>query len=159
MAEKLEQQDALFVNLVLIFQNAAMQQMGKITNPMTGKVEKNLEQARFSIDMIDMLRSKTRGNLSSDLEKLLDTTLTNLRMNYVDEANKEASGEGGAKGEETPPEDESATGARPEGGDKAVGDDEADTKQATAPGDGVAAGSGEGSRSDENPEDKDASGV
>ena len=39
---------------------------------LTGKIEKNLEQARFSIDMIDMLRSKTRGNISSELEKLLD---------------------------------------------------------------------------------------
>ena len=115
MAENLEQQDALLVNLVLIFQNAAMQQMGKITNPMTGEVEKNLEQARFSIDVIDMLRSKTRGNLSADLEKLLDTTLTNLRMNYVDEANKEASGEDGVKGDETPPAGESKDDARPGG--------------------------------------------
>ena len=157
MAENLEQQDALFVNLVLIFQNAAMQQMGKITNPMTGKVEKNLEHARFSIDMIDMLRSKTRGNLSSDLEKLLDTTLTNLRMNYVDEANKEASGEGGAKGKDTPPEGESKDAAGPEGGDKATGDEEAAAKQGTAPGDGAAAGAGEGSGSGEKTEDKDAS--
>ena len=64
--------DALFVNLVLIFQGAAMQQMGKIANPLTGKVERNLEQARFSIDTLAMLREKTRGNLSDDLERLLD---------------------------------------------------------------------------------------
>lgn len=107
MANKLEQEDALFVNLVLIFQNAAMQQMGKVTNPMTGKIEKNLEQARFSIDMIDMLRSKTRGNISSELEKLLDTALTNLRMNYVDEANK-APSEGGEEKAETPEGKEAA---------------------------------------------------
>jgi hypothetical protein len=92
--DKVEQQDALFINLVLMFQNAAMQQLGKIANPMTGKTERNLDQARFSIDMIEMLRSKTRGNLSDDLERLINTTLTNLRMNYVDEAGKKPSDEG-----------------------------------------------------------------
>lgn len=88
MSESAEQEDALFVNLVLMFQSAAMQQMGKVTNPMTGKVEKNLDQARFSIDMIEMLKAKTSGNLSVELEKLVDSTLTNLRLNYVDEAGK-----------------------------------------------------------------------
>jgi hypothetical protein len=82
--------DALFVNLVLIFQGAAMQQMGKIISPMTGKIERNFEQARFSIDMLAMLQDKTKGNLSDDLARLLDSTVLNLRMNYVAEV--EASG-------------------------------------------------------------------
>jgi hypothetical protein len=90
VAEKADQQDALLINLVLMFQSAAMQQMGKITNPITGKIEKNLDQARFSIDMIDMLKAKTRGNISADIEKLLDSALTNLRLNYVDETEKAA---------------------------------------------------------------------
>jgi hypothetical protein len=83
-------QDALFVNLVMIFKTAAFQQLGKTLNPMTGKIEKNLEQARFSIDMIEMLKEKTRGNLSDELDKLVDSTLLELRMNYVEEANAEA---------------------------------------------------------------------
>jgi hypothetical protein len=157
VTENLEQQDALLVNLVLIFQNAAMQQMGKITNPMTGKIEKNLEQARFSIDMIDMLRSKTRGNLSSDLEKLLDTTLTNLRMNYVDEANKEASGEGEAKEEAQPPEDESTDAGGPEDEETGVGDRKTGVKEGAAEAGGPAAGTGEGSESVERTGNKDAS--
>jgi hypothetical protein len=85
MVENAEKLDALLVNLVLIFKNAAMQQMGKLINPLSGKVERNLEQARFSIDMIDMLKEKTRGNLSQDMERLLDATLLELRMNYVEE--------------------------------------------------------------------------
>ncbi len=84
-----ERDDALFVNLILIFQGAAMQQMGKIINPLTGKIDKNLEQARFSIDTLAMLKEKTRGNLSADLDRLLDSTLFNLRMNYVEEAARE----------------------------------------------------------------------
>jgi hypothetical protein len=77
--------EALFVNLVMIFKSAAMQQMGKVVNPLTGKVERNLEQARFSIDTIAMLKDKTKGNLSEDLTKLLDSVLLELRMNFVEE--------------------------------------------------------------------------
>ena len=155
MAEKPEQQDALFVNLVLIFQNAAMQQMGKITNPVTGKIERNLEQARFSIDMIDMLRSKTRGNLSSDLEKLLDTTLTNLRMNYVDEVNKGDSGEDGAKGEGGAPEEEEAD-AGETGREKATGSDKGAPRQDTT-GSAESPGGGGGPESDEGPGNRHSS--
>jgi len=90
VAQSSETQDALFVNLVMIFKTAAFQQLGKTLNPMSGKVEKNLEQARFSIDMIEMLKEKTRGNLSGDLDRLVDSTLLELRMNYVEEANAEA---------------------------------------------------------------------
>ncbi|MFH1218885.1 MAG: DUF1844 domain-containing protein [Candidatus Eisenbacteria bacterium] len=105
-----EKDDALFVNLILIFQGAAMQQMGKIINPLTGKVDKNLEQARFSIDTLAMLRGKTQGNLSSDLEMLLDSTLLQLRMNYVEEAAAEEKSVK-ERGEDKPSK-EMATGAR-----------------------------------------------
>jgi len=113
VADDSERDNALFVNLILIFQSAAMQQMGKIMNPITGEVEKNLEQARFSIDTLAMLREKTRGNLSSDLERLLDSTLLQLRMNFVDEsaaqekAHREEPG-APAAGEEKSPEERSA---------------------------------------------------
>jgi len=102
----MERDEALFVNLVLVFKSAAMQQMGKVADPLTGKVERNLEQARFSIDTIAMLKEKTRGNLSDDLAKLLDSVLLELRMNFVEEAKaagggparEEAAGAGKAEG-------------------------------------------------------------
>jgi hypothetical protein len=99
VVEEAEKMDALLVNLVLLFKNAAMQQMGKIINPVTGKVEKNLEQARFSVDMLEMLKEKTRGNISGDLERLLDSTLLEVRMNYVEEAEASAREEAAAEGE------------------------------------------------------------
>jgi hypothetical protein len=140
LASDIDRDNALFVNLVIIFQSAAMQQMGKIMNPITGKVEKNLEQARYSIDILSMLKEKTRGNLSDDLERLLDSALLQLRMNYVEEAAAETSGggesssggetsggetSGGAAGEQAPadgrpavaaaePEARAATSAEPE---------------------------------------------
>jgi len=85
MSDNTRHDDELFVNLILIFQSAALQQMGKTINPLTSKVERDLRQARFSIDTLAMLKEKTRGNLSEDLERLLESVLLQLRMNYVEE--------------------------------------------------------------------------
>lgn len=78
-----------FIQLVLMFQAAAMQQMGKLENPITKKVERDLEQAKFSIDMLEMIQQKTKGNLSENEKKFLEHILFELRMNYVDEVSKD----------------------------------------------------------------------
>ncbi|UCB51892.1 MAG: DUF1844 domain-containing protein [Candidatus Zixiibacteriota bacterium] len=78
-----------FVQLVITFQAAAMQQMGKLQNPLTKKVERNLDQARFSIDMLEMLQDKTKNNLTENEKKFLEHTLYELRMNYMDEVKKD----------------------------------------------------------------------
>jgi hypothetical protein len=124
MTDQPEKTDALFVNLVLMFKTAAMQQMGKIVNPLSGEIERNLDQARFSIDMIDMLREKTRGNLTDEIAKLLDSTLTELRMNYVDEADKSPeSGEEARADQDAGADAEGAAGGKEEsGGDDDTGD-------------------------------------
>jgi len=80
-----ELNEAYFIQLVYTFQAAAMQQMGKIVNPITNEVEKNMEQAKHSIDMLAMLETKTSGNLTEREKKILEKTLFELRMNYVDE--------------------------------------------------------------------------
>jgi hypothetical protein len=80
--------DQLFAQLLYIFQASAMQGMGKITNPVTNTIERNMEQAKQSIDMLEMIKEKTKGNLSPEISRLLDTSLSELRLNYVDEANK-----------------------------------------------------------------------
>ena len=79
----------LFLQLVIIFQTAAYQQMGKVKNPLTDKVEKDLAQAQFSIDMLGMLEEKTKGNLSDEEKKYLELALYELRMNYLDEVKKD----------------------------------------------------------------------
>lgn len=78
-----------FVQLVLMFQSAAMQQMGKVQNPITQKIERNLDQAKFSIDMLEMIQNKTKNNLSENEKKFLEHTLFELRMNYLDEIKKD----------------------------------------------------------------------
>jgi uncharacterized protein DUF1844 len=77
-----------FFQLVASLQAAAWQQMGKIASPITGEIERNLEQAKVSIDMLDMLSEKTKGNLSDEENQLITRALYDLKMNYVDETSK-----------------------------------------------------------------------
>ncbi len=77
-----------FVNLVSALTASAMQQLGKLVNPLTGKTEINLAGAKSSIDLLEMLRVKTKGNLNQDETRLLDVTIANLQLNYVDESSR-----------------------------------------------------------------------
>ena len=88
MSDSSEKIDIQFFQLVLSLQAAAMQQMGKVMSPLTGKVERDLTGAKTSIDLIEMLEKKTTGNLSDDEAKMIKHVLYELRMNYVDEMNK-----------------------------------------------------------------------
>lgn len=79
----------LFTQLVLMFHAAAMQQMGKVKNPITDKIERDLGQAQLSIDMLEMIKEKMRGNLGSEEERFLQSLLQELKLNYVDEVSKD----------------------------------------------------------------------
>lgn len=79
---------ALFLQLVLGLQQAAMVALGKLMNPMTSKLERNLEAARNTIDTLAAIEARTRGNLESDEQRVLTQVLTDLRMNYLDEVKK-----------------------------------------------------------------------
>jgi hypothetical protein len=79
----------LFMQLVIQNQQIAMMAMGKIKNPVTDKIERNLEHAKIYIDSLDMLAAKTKGNLSEYEEKFLTETLKELKLNYVDEVDKD----------------------------------------------------------------------
>jgi len=80
--------DIMFSQLVISLQMGAMQQMGKIASPITGKIERDLQMAKASIDMLSMLEAKTKGNLSDEESMFLRHVLYELRMNFVDESNK-----------------------------------------------------------------------
>lgn len=92
--------DALFMELIAMFQVAAMQQLGKLPNPVTNKVERNLDQARATIDFVEMIKRKTEGNRTSAENELLGKVLFELQMNYVDEVSRAGKGGGGADAEE-----------------------------------------------------------
>ncbi len=101
--------DAHFFRLVATFEAAAMQQLGKIANPLTGDVEIRLDGAREAIDMLDMMRRKTEGNLDEDEQRLLEHVLYQLRMNFLDVSREEQSGaaeDAAPSGDEGPTTDE-----------------------------------------------------
>lgn len=81
--------EALFMGLIFSFQAAAMQQMGKVKNPLTDKIERDIDQTRSSIDMLGMLQAKTKGNLNDNETQFLEKVLSELRLNYLDEINKD----------------------------------------------------------------------
>jgi hypothetical protein len=81
-------QELLFTQLVLSFQAAAWQQLGKVPSMISGKIERDIEMAKHSIDMLGMLEAKTKGNLTENENKYLQHVLYELRLNYLDEAKK-----------------------------------------------------------------------
>ncbi|MDR1695854.1 MAG: DUF1844 domain-containing protein [Endomicrobium sp.] len=77
-----------FFNLVTMFASAAWQQLGKIQSQVDGKVHRDLQSAQITIDMLLMIRDKMKGNLNKKEEELLASTISNLQLNYADEAAK-----------------------------------------------------------------------
>lgn len=75
----------LFTQLVIMFHAATMQQLGKVKHPVTEKIEKDLEAAENTIDILDMLQAKTRGNLAQDEDMLLTQILQELKLAFVQE--------------------------------------------------------------------------
>lgn len=100
----MENSEQLFGSLVLSLAASAMQLMGKTVNPVSGKVEVNLEQAQATIDLLDVLQTKTKGNLSDAEDKLLGHILGDLKLNYVETMNAKP-GEAAADAPELPKEE------------------------------------------------------
>ena len=73
----------LFMGLCTSLVTQAWMQLGKIKNPMTDKIESDLDAASLTIDMLGMLKEKTKGNISDDETKILDQSINELRMNYI----------------------------------------------------------------------------
>jgi hypothetical protein len=83
--------EALFLELVLVFQQSAWVALGKIQHPETGHAEVDLKAASHAIDMLAMLKSKTQPTLSPQERSLIDNALTQLRLNFVEAAAEAAS--------------------------------------------------------------------
>jgi len=84
-----EKKKQLFFSLIYSFQMQTMMQLGKLANPVTGTIEKELDGAQVTIDMLDMLKEKTKGNSSEDEVRFLDQVIADLKLNYVEERDKE----------------------------------------------------------------------
>ncbi len=79
-----EMMSALFAQLVMQQSNLAMLLLGKVPHPQSGETVKDVEGARLFIDQLEMLETKTKGNLSKQEEALLKQSLMSLRMAFVE---------------------------------------------------------------------------
>jgi hypothetical protein len=72
-----------FIEFILMQSENAALMLGLRPHPATGRPEKNLEMARIFIDQLEMIREKTRGNLSAEESKVLGKMLGDLQFAYV----------------------------------------------------------------------------
>ena len=75
-----------FVSLVVSLGSSALVHLGEIAEPGATGPSKNLQLARDTIDVLQVLKDKTTGNLDEDETKLLDALLFDLRTKYMDAA-------------------------------------------------------------------------
>ncbi len=75
---------ASFASLVLMFGTTGLAHLGATPPPEGGEARVDLEAAKQVIDLLDMLRTKTTGNLTAGETELLDGILFDLRMRYLE---------------------------------------------------------------------------
>ena len=73
-----------FGTFVMSLASSVLVHLGELEHPDTAGREPNLSLAKQTIDILGMLREKTRGNLTQEEAQLLDNLLYDLRMKYVD---------------------------------------------------------------------------
>jgi len=90
LAESVEQHGeralpkADFMGLLNLLAMQAMVGLGGFAGPGGQEIPPNLELAKHHIDLIDVLDRKTQGNLDAEEKRVIDTTLHQLRMAYVE---------------------------------------------------------------------------
>ena len=72
-----------FVTFVVSLSTNALVSLGLLPRPDTGEKQRDLPLARQTIDILTLLQQKTKGNLTGEEERILDTVLYDLRMTYV----------------------------------------------------------------------------
>jgi len=72
-----------FSSFLLSLSSSILLHLGEIADPQSGEKKKDLALAKQSIDIIRLLRDKTKGNLTQEEEKLLEHLLYDLRMRFV----------------------------------------------------------------------------
>ena len=77
-----------FSTFILGLATTALIHLGEAPDPETGKPTTSLELARQSLDLLDLLERKTKGNLTQEEERLFQSVLTDLRLKYVNLSRK-----------------------------------------------------------------------
>ncbi len=72
-----------FNTFLLSLNTAALVHLGELPDPITNIKKPNLLLARHTIETLEMLKEKTKGNLTYEEEKLLESILYELKLKYV----------------------------------------------------------------------------
>ena len=80
----LDKDENLFSYVVDTFRSSANISLGKIKNPVTNKIDVNLVQAEYYLDILSMLQKKTKNNLTEYEEQMLINIVSELRMNFIE---------------------------------------------------------------------------
>ncbi|GMO65996.1 MAG: hypothetical protein Nk1A_3580 [Endomicrobiia bacterium] len=80
--------DSSFLNLVTMLASSVWCYLGKMPNSVSGETYVDLQNAKVTIDILLMLRTKTIGNLTKKEEEILNLTISNLQINYAEEVAK-----------------------------------------------------------------------
>lgn len=75
-----------FSSVVLLLYFPALIQLGLVEDPAKGQVRENLGLAKRNIDLLDLLKDRTKGNLAPEEEKFLDGVLDQLKLAYLQKA-------------------------------------------------------------------------
>jgi hypothetical protein len=84
-----DKHDQTLMMLALNLQTGALVQLGKLADPQSGQTRRDLDGARLSIDLLDMLKAKTKGNAHPEVAGLLSRATLDLKLNYMDELKKD----------------------------------------------------------------------
>ncbi|MDR2666120.1 MAG: DUF1844 domain-containing protein [Endomicrobium sp.] len=80
--------DSSFLNLVTMLASSVWCYLGKMPNSVSSKTDIDLQNAKVTIDILLMFRTKTIGNLTKKEEEILNSTISNLQINYAEEVAK-----------------------------------------------------------------------
>ncbi len=83
---------ATFLNFLSGFASQALMQLGAIPHPLTGERTPNLAYARYTVEVLEILRAKTAGNRTPEEEQYLDGVLVDLRRRLAELAKDEPAG-------------------------------------------------------------------
>lgn len=78
-----QQLEANFSTLIFSIASSATMAMGLVENPVTNKAEVDLNMARFNIDLLILLQSKTAGNLDAEEDRFLKAVVSDLQMKFL----------------------------------------------------------------------------
>jgi hypothetical protein len=82
---------ASFELLLTMLATEALVALGQVPHPASGQLHVHRNQAKYLIDLVEMLRNKTQGNLTDNEQQLIETLLHQLRMAFVETGNAPSS--------------------------------------------------------------------